>query len=473
MAEPSRENTGNTTILTALSGPAIHVLDRFTNSHREVSAPRLTTYETHTVASQKQLESSGITRKGDPNSQVPAPPLTMVARRRQCTHGSTIKRRVGRSLKRAHCKRNLVTSRKQAAYKLPRTQSSFCSFKRVPGSLLRQDNSCSNRRHHSGVIYKQGRRHEVRSSLCPTMGNLDLVYQETSNSQSPTYSRPAERGSREATQARPDHPNRVVSPSRGLPNNMQQVAPALNRSICHEVQQQVASFCVTSTGSPGHSSGRTEFAMGGSGCIRLSTSSHLGQSGGEVAGLPMQQNHSDCSGVAQHGLILGSGGHVQPNPTESAHSAQPADTALQSDPSQKSDISKSPCMAPRASAIKKQGFSEAVAERIEAPQRSTRSVYEAKWTIFTKWCISNQVDFRAPPVKSVADFLMYFFPGQEVTAQHHFMVTDQPLLINWETRQLISVKMKISLVSWIVSTETGPKARGESPPGTSPWFCTS
>ena len=34
----------------------------------------------------------------------------------------------------------------------------------------------------------------------------------------------------------------------------------------------------------------------------------------------------------------------------------------------------------------------------------------------------------------------------------------------------MSVRMKISLVSWIVSTETDPKARGESPPGTSSWF---
>ena len=48
---------------------------------------------------------------------------------------------------------------------------------------------------------------------------------------------------------------------------------------------------------------------------------------------------------------------------------------------------------------------------------STRSVYEAKWTIFTKWCFGHQVDFRAPPVKSVADFLMYLF--QEVTAKYH------------------------------------------------------
>ena len=72
-------------------------------------------------------------------------------------------------------------------------------------------------------------------------------------------------------------------------------------------------------------------------------------------------------------------------------------------------------MAPRVSAIKEQGFSEAVATRIEAPQRGlTRSVYEAKLTIFTKWCISNKVDFRALPIKSVADFLMYLFQDRNL-----------------------------------------------------------
>ena len=150
---------------------------------------------------------------------------------------------------------------------------------------------------------------------------------------------PAECGSRQAIQARPDHPNRVVSPSRGLPNNMQQVALAPNRPVCHEVQQQVAPVCVTGTESPGHSSGCTQSAMGGSGCMRLPTSSHIGQSGGEVAGLPMQENHSDCSGVAQYALVLGSSGHIQLNPTQPAQSAQPVDKARQSDPAQKSDKS--------------------------------------------------------------------------------------------------------------------------------------
>ena len=50
------------------------------------------------------------------------------------------------------------------------------------------------------------------------------------------------------------------------------------------------------------------------------------------------------------------------------------------------------------------------------------------------------------------------------------MVTGQPLLIVWEICPSMLVRMKISLVSWITSTETDPKAGGEPPPGTSPWF---
>ena len=90
----------------------------------------------------------------------------------------------------------------------------------------------------------------------------------------------------------------------------------------------------------------------------------------------MQKDHSDCSRVNQHVLVLGSSGHVRQNPTEPAQSSN---AALQSDPSHKSDKPKSPSMAPRASAIYEQGFCETVAARTEAPQRgSTRSVYAAK-----------------------------------------------------------------------------------------------
>ena len=349
----------------------------------------------------------------------------MVARSKQCVTRSTItsnktcsaniyrriKRRVGCSLKRTHCKRFLVGTGKQSTHKLSGIEGSVPSLKGVPRSLCRQDSSSSNRQYYSGSLHKQGRRHEVGPSVCPTLENLNLVLPATSNAKSPTYPRAPKCDSRQTIQAGSDHPNRMVPPS-VFSADLQHMVSVSDRSICHEVQPQVTSVCLSSTGLPGCSSGCTYPAMGRSGRIRLPSDRHIGQSGGEAAGLPLQETHSDCSRVAQHALVLGLGDHVQSGPSQPAQSA---DTALQSDPSQKSDKSKSPCLAPRATKIKEQGFSEAVAARIEAPQRkSTRSVYEAKWTIFKKWCVTNQVDFRSPPVKSVADFLMYLFEDKKL-----------------------------------------------------------
>ena len=78
--------------------------------------------------------------------------------------------------------------------------------------------------------------------------------------------------------------------------------------------------------------------MVGSGAYTFPPSAILGKVG-KVVGLPMQENHSDCSSVAHHAMVLRSSGHVQPNPTDPAQSAQPVDTVIQLDPSQKSDKS--------------------------------------------------------------------------------------------------------------------------------------
>ena len=136
------------------------------------------------MASQKQLEGTRITRKGNPYPQVTAPPskwwleednvlqgqlftptITCSANLYRC-----IKRRVGRSLKRAQCKMNLVFSRKQAEYKLPGTVGGIFGPKRVPRPLLRQDSTCSNRLHHSGVIHKTRKEASGRAHFVPFCG---------------------------------------------------------------------------------------------------------------------------------------------------------------------------------------------------------------------------------------------------------------------------------------------------------------
>ena len=258
------------------------------------------------------------------------------------------------------------------------------------------------------------------------MENSELVYQKTDYSQSSTHSRPSECDSRQTIQIGPDHSNRMVPQSRNLPSYMPPVAPTHCGPVCHQVQQQATTVCLTGSRPPGMGSGCSQPVMGRTGPLCLSTSSHLGKSGGEATGLPLQQNHTDCTGMAQHALVLESGGNVQPDSPVSAQHTQPSVSTIQPDPTQEPVKSESACLAPRATAIKEQGFSEAVAARIEAPQRgSTRSVYEAKWTIFTKWCLSNQVDFRAPPIKAIADFLLYLFQDRKLQPGYRLAIADK------------------------------------------------
>ena len=418
------------TVRSGMSGPTVHVPHRSSHSNRKASPPRVTSHEAHTVALEKQLEGPRITRQGDPSSQVAPPPPKVVAGGKQCATRSTftpsktcsaniyrrIKRRVGHSLRRAHCKGNLVPSRKQVAHKSLRAKGCLSSSKRVSKLLLQQDSIDSYRQHNSGCLYQQrGGGDEIGLPVCPTVENPVLVHQEAGDPQGTSHPRPAERDSRQAIQTGPDHSNRVVTSSRCVQSYMLPVAPATSGPVCHQIQQQTTTVCVTGSGPPGMGSGCTQPVMGESGSIRLSTSSHLGQSGGEVAGLPLQQDYSDCPRVAQHALVLGSSGNVQSDPTVPAQHTQLSVSAFQPGPSQEPVKSEPTCLAPRASAIKEQGFSEAVAARIEAPQRgSTRSVYEAKWTIFTKWCLCNQVDIRAPPLKAIADFLLHLFQDKKL-----------------------------------------------------------
>ena len=134
------------------------------------------------------------------------------------------------------------------------------------------------------------------------------------DSQGLTHSRPAECDSRQAIQARPDHPYRVVSPSRGFPVDMHQVAPTSDL-FSTRFNNKLAQFVspLASSRSPGLGSRCSQPFMGESGPICLPTGSLLEESGGEAAGEPMQETHSDCSNV-QHALAWGLSDHLEPDP---------------------------------------------------------------------------------------------------------------------------------------------------------------
>ena len=161
------------------------------------------------------------------------------------------------------------------------------------------------------------------------------------------------------------------------------LAPSLSGHVCNKIQLQTSPIRVSSARPQCVGSGRPNSLLGEPGHVCLSPSVVTGQGGQQTIG-PSDPN---SPGLAQHAMVLESGGTVVPDSSFPTHSSRPSDTAIQQGASQESDQSKPSRLAPRAEAIKEQGFSSPVASRIEAPQRSsTRTVYEAKWSVFIRWC---------------------------------------------------------------------------------------
>ena len=103
-----------------------------------------------------------------------------------------------------------------------------------------------------------------------------------------------------------------------------------------------------------------------------------------------------------------------------------------------------------------------MAARIEAPQRGGQSDQSMRQMgHFYQVMNHSSGGLRAPPVKSVADFLRYLL--QDRMLQPSTIDGYRSAIADSLENLPITVRMKISLVSWIASTETDPKAGGEPP----------
>ena len=102
------------------------------------------------------------------------------------------------------------------------------------------------------------------------------------------------------------------------------------------------------------------------------------------------------------------------------------------------------------------------------PQQSRSRASLRQWQHELRLLKEDQPD---PSMRQSGPFLQS--GASVICTQAPLMATDQPLLTSWATLPSMSAKMRISLVSWIVSIETDPRAGGAYPSDTSPWFYTS
>ena len=323
-----------------VSSQELHVTNRPAYSNGNAGAPGETPHKTHSMAPEKTLEGSTISGKGNSSSKV-LPPTPMVDQGGKCLtrpafapfascHSNLyrcLKRKLGCSLRRLHSKRHVVSARKSTAYKLPGTKSCLTSLKKIPAPSTRKSSSGYHRQHHGCGIHQQGGRYEVRLTLCPSMATPVRVQSETGCPEGQAHPWSSKCDCRQVVSARPNHSDRMVPSSGGVRPPGSELAPSGH--VCNKVQLQTSPICVSSAGPQCLGIGRPDSLLGEPGHVCLSPSVVTGQGGQQTIGPSLQESDPNSPGLAQHAMVLGSGGTVVLDSSLPPHSSRPTDTAIQ------------------------------------------------------------------------------------------------------------------------------------------------
>ena len=267
----------------------------------------------------------------------PRPTITSAASR-SASFYRRIKRRLGRSLRGLHSKRRLVRTRKSPPYKVLGTKSSIPGSQEFRASLQGSDCPSSHRQHNCGLLHQQGRRYEIRLSLCPPVETSVVVPPQGDNPPSEAHPGSPKCDSGQTVQAQPGDPDRMVPVSAGVSSLVLQLGSPTTRPFCHPVQSQTSQICVTGSGSDSLGCRRPQHIMGKPGCVRLSPSCIAQSSSFKSNGPGVSQNGANCTRLAQHGLVLGSGDSVRTNPFPASTSQGSGDSTCQWPPTQESHL---------------------------------------------------------------------------------------------------------------------------------------
>ena len=181
---------------------SVHVPDRSSDCDRKASVCWSAPYEANSVAPEASLACAGTSGEGNSGPQVSPSSFGLVVGRQQCSSGSTFapsstrpsslyrrfKRRLGRSLRRSHCKRSLVSTRRKTPHKFSGAEGGFLGPKELRASVQEPGRSNCDRQHNCSLLHKQGGRYEIRLSLCPPLETSVLVPSQGNSPAGQTYS---------------------------------------------------------------------------------------------------------------------------------------------------------------------------------------------------------------------------------------------------------------------------------------------
>ena len=320
-----------------------------------------------------------------------------------------LKRRLGRSLKSRFYQRTVVRSRKIIAHKCFRTKGSVLGPKTLQASMPKSNSPGCHGQLNGSSLHQQTGRDSLTRDMRPSMENHELVSSIQNISTCQTHSRVPKCDRGLPVQINSNSVNGVVTTPSGVQKNLHKVVHTSGGSLCHSAKPQVATIRLSSSRSKRmeHRCSKHKLVKPCSLCLPSNSSTSKSNTKCPPVQLPP---NPDSPGLAGHALVLGSGPSISGNSTSVVCISKSTQAVKQPGVSPQSAIPQPPCLVSRSEQLQEQGFSSEVAERIAAPQRSsTRSIYQAKWALFEKWCRENSVDVSKPSIKQASDFFMHLF----------------------------------------------------------------
>ena len=377
--------------------------------NRKNGPRRPPSHETFSVASQGELDISSVIGQAPSLVRLHHSSSGLVAESTKCsqrwrsppprTQRSSVyrrlKRRLGRSLKSRFYQRTVVRSRKIIAHKRFRTKGSVLGPKTLQASMPKSDSPGCHGQLNGSNLHQQTGQDSLSRDGCPSMENHELVSSIQNISTCQTHSRVPKCDRGLPVLINSNSVNGVVTSPSGVQKNLHKVVYISGGSVCHSAKPQVATVRLSSSRSKcmEHRCSKHKLVKLCSLCLPSNSSTSKSNTQGPPVQLPP---NPDSPG---HALVLGSGPSISGNSTSVACISKSAQAVKQPGVSQQSAIPQPPCLVSRSEQLQEQGFSSKVAERIAAPQRSsTRSIYQAKWALFEKWCRENSVDVSKPTI---------------------------------------------------------------------------
>ena len=271
------------------------------------------------------------------------------------------------------------------------------------------------RQYYGGGLSSEPRGNSLLLPVSSMQGDLVVVRQSQYDSVSETCPRQPESSSGCLVSISGSCEHRMGITSSCVSRNHSCLGSSPDRPICHQFESQTGHLCFSSPRSEGLGSGCNVAVLERDVQLHFpSLSPSVEDSAQDSQG--WLQDHSYCSGMAKTVLVSGSSSSVLCKASSSSRKERSSFTVQRKETSSGSGETSSSRLAAVRNSLRKGGFSDKATKRISGSVRSsTGAIYDSKWSIFSTWCQSKQVDPLSATAQQLADFLVFLFEEKKFT----------------------------------------------------------